>query len=259
MKNTFYFLCLFLVFGGRLAHGAEANYLFYFEDNQDLKKLTNSGSAQNPMLYTAPSHQTADQAKFGKGSLAIVETLGAKGEHYSGGFVCGIPSFSGEIHKMTITTWLRRPSSEGEINIFMRMPAEAPGGFSFQYSAYSKNLGLRVAGPGGKADLINSEPINCFFADEWIHFGVTFDEGKIIFYVNGLPVGGGDMAAHGIKTIPASAPATTQFNAFFGLQTGSYVDDFGFFTDRVLTAEEMDFLYSNGLEELVKKSVLPKP
>ncbi|MEO8204803.1 MAG: LamG domain-containing protein [Chthoniobacterales bacterium] len=245
-----FLLLLIALFAATPIHAGDIYY--YFEDNNDPTMPTNSNQGEYSIRYVGETHQSTEQFKFGKGSMVIDEKKGPAGNPI-GGFASLPSEFIDEIHKMTITTWIR-PSTSGDFWIIQRMPNGAPGYFSLNYSVVYKCFFFGYTGNDSTQGLgARSNKINFIEPDEWVHIALTYDAGKIVFYVNGISAGEGDVTAQGSSSIPAVSGSST-LSGFTALTPGSYVDDFGFFPDRALSEADMDVIFNKGLESFVKAS-----
>ncbi|MEO8205367.1 MAG: LamG domain-containing protein [Chthoniobacterales bacterium] len=259
MKNTPYLLLSLLTI---LLHAAPTrsfaenpNIYYYFEDNNDPTMPTNSYQGLSNIKYEGDTHQTTEQFKFGKGSMVVSEKLNPKGNNI-GGFTGSSQDLEGDIHKMTITAWVR-PADSKQFTLLSRLPASAAGSFSLVYSHSYKTFFFAITKSDGTRKSYTSAPLPFFEPNEWLHVALTFDEGKIVFYVNGLPIKDADATADGITTIPTPQGKQTLLG-FSDSRPGTYVDDFGLFTDHALTEQEMDKVFNKGLEEFVKNSAPKK-
>lgn len=267
--------------------------VYYFDDNRDPAAPTNSISGALVLHYVGKTHQTADDPKFGSGCMVIELPEEGKSEAQTNwgrapraGLASASAAFNGELHKMTITAWIRPPSSTKGFYIFMRRNAPRPesarentpnnmvqplgfppgyllwsvgrgfagageGFFSFGYSEEYKALFFNFF-PAGKGRVTFRSPrFNSVLQGIWIQMGMTFDEGKMVFYVNGLPIATQETGVDGPTSISA-ATGDAVIAAFYNLEAGGEVDDFGFFTDRAFTSAEMDKVYSDGLKKLLE-------
>ncbi|MEO8206623.1 MAG: LamG-like jellyroll fold domain-containing protein [Chthoniobacterales bacterium] len=225
------------------------NLIYYFEDNKNPAQPTSSGEVPYTLYYRGETHQSTEQAKFGHGSMKVAENS----RHQRG--LGSLPQeFSGDIHKMSIVAWIR-PARIGEFSLVRkRIPMERiPNSFALGYvtSGYDcmmfgfLNSGANQGGRSSKIRVVISE--------EWIHMAVTFDKGKVAFYLNGLPYGDMDASSKEGTTIQ-TLPGLNVFQSFYDLAPGSYVDDFGMFFDRAFTAQEIETIYETGLEDFLKTS-----
>ncbi|MEO6053002.1 MAG: LamG domain-containing protein [Chthoniobacterales bacterium] len=239
---------------------ADPGIYYYFEDNSDPTMPINSGDGPFNFHYLGDTLQTTTQAKFGKGSMLIGEKKGdALYINHGNGFASQQSEFSDGIEKMTITAWVRPANPpEGRNSfypgfwIFGRLSGNdgwGPGHFTFGF-AYDK-LQFTYYSDGGQKQTFNSSPIKYVESEEWTHVGMTFDQGKIVFYFNGLPIGDADGT-------PVKATNISQVDGksiligFSNNHKGDCIDDFGFLVGRALTESEIDTVYNKGLQEFVK-------
>ncbi|MEO8207086.1 MAG: LamG-like jellyroll fold domain-containing protein [Chthoniobacterales bacterium] len=254
-KSLILFACIFVLFTEVRA----GDFLYYFEDNNDPAMLTNANDGQYSVKYVGDTHQTTTEAKFGKGSMVIDEKKGPSGNLISG-FTTMPSEFIEEIQKMTITFWIKSATT-GDFFIVERLPGGTPGYFALNYSISYKCLFFSFVGTNGARLGARSTKIPFMEPGEWMHVAMTFDEGKVVFYVNGVTMGDGETASQGVTSIPAAQGAVTLVG-FSRLAPGSYVDDFGFFTNKVLSESDIDVVFNKGLESFVKSSspkAIPKP
>ncbi|MEO8205309.1 MAG: LamG-like jellyroll fold domain-containing protein [Chthoniobacterales bacterium] len=242
---------------------ADPTLYFFFEDNADPAVPTNSGVAPFALSYLGDSHQSTAEAKFGKGSMLIGEK---KGDLTILGQAFGLASkpsaFNGAIHKMTITAWVRaieNPESPKNclspgFNIMGRYSAHGPGPGSFMLSFAYDALQFDYYSEGSKkVESFRSLPIRYVEANVWTQMAVTFDEGKVVFYFNGIASGDADGTP--LKaTVISEATVGSLFAGFTNLRTGGYVDDVGVLIGRALTEEEIEKVYNTGLENFIKNS-----
>ncbi|MEO6054008.1 MAG: LamG domain-containing protein [Chthoniobacterales bacterium] len=260
-------LCLvFGLLGTSLSHSSAADSAlnYYFEDNNDPSVPTNSGNAPFALHYLGDTQQTTTQAKFGKGSMLIGEK---KGDvifiNHGSGFASQPSEFNDAIEKMTITAWVRpvNPSDGGQNSfypgflILARSGGEnawGVGHFMFGF-AYNK-LELRYYSDGGLKQVFQSPLIKRRFeSEEWTHLAVTFDQGKMVFYVNGLPIGDADGAPMKATNI-SEMPGKSVLVGFTASHAGDCIDDFGFLVGRALSESDIEKVYDKGLQEFVKSS-----
>lgn len=242
------YLCLILLLVGTTAIAADSNLYYFFEDNVDPALPTNSGGATQVMHFNPDTRQTTSVHKFGKGSMEVVGDPAEIRQHPAG-FTSLPNEWSGAIHKMSVVTWIRPSITSQEIGILSRITYPAPDGtILLRYIQTPYNYLTLSFISNNQNHYVLSDRFLCVLADEWVHMAVTFDEGKIVYYINGLPAGSGDV---GIAFIPAiKEPA--RLEGFYSLPRGSYVDDFGLFMDRALSATDIEKIYNNGLEEFLK-------
>ncbi|MEO6845730.1 MAG: LamG-like jellyroll fold domain-containing protein [Chthoniobacterales bacterium] len=231
---------------------AGSNIYYYFDDNKDPAVPTNSNGSTEIMQYIGKTHQTDKKFKFGTGSMFIGKN-DAPGKGFRGGLLAAPGAFCGEIHKMTITAWICPAATGKDFHILIRnVPIGLkPGYIGIDYSIAYRCFFFGAAGQGVRIG-ITGPIVNCILQGEWLHFAVTFDEGKAVMYINGLPVGHSE--APDMKFIPAMQEPDSFVSMFTTLAPGSYVDDVGFFMDRALTEKEMDAVYTNGLKAFLKAS-----
>lgn len=220
---------------------------------------TNSNDGPSGITYRGTTHQTTEQHKFGKGSVLITEKTSPHGYNL-GGFSGPASEIPGDIRKLTITAWVR-PVDGKPFVIFSRfppaIPASTPGSLEFVYSSAYKCFWFEFFQADKTRPAFRSKKINFIEPDEWLHIAVTFDEGKVVFYMNGLPIGDAD-ASSTTQSIYAAQEGQI-LGGFVDARPGTYVDDFGIFADRALNPEEIDQIYHNGLKEFLKESSAASP
>ncbi|MEO6053875.1 MAG: LamG-like jellyroll fold domain-containing protein [Chthoniobacterales bacterium] len=247
-------LTILIPIGASHSFASGSDIYYYFEDNNDPAMPTNSNESFYDIKYMGDTHQTTDQHKFGKGSMLIAEKKNQRDVNI-GGLEGSAQGLDGEIHKMTITAWVR-PAAVKNFTVLSRLPA-VPGAFTLVYSSNNKCFYFQFVKSDGSRQSFASGKIPFIEPQEWMHAGLTFNEGKIMFYANGLPIGDADAAALGVTSISA-AQGKQKFVMFNDLVPESYVDDFGFLADRALTEPEMDKVFNKGLEDFLKSPVPKK-
>ncbi|MEO6053891.1 MAG: LamG-like jellyroll fold domain-containing protein, partial [Chthoniobacterales bacterium] len=227
---------------------ADSN-LYYFEDNKNSEQPTNSGESPYIFHYRGASHQTTEQHKFGNGGVEINEN-----SKHRKGLETVLQSTPQEIHKMSIVVWYRPSNVERVTVLRKRMPMDyISNTFSFMYVRNGYDCMFFNFLNGGMNHDARSSKIRCLISEEWIHLAVTFNEGKVAFYVNALPYGEVDKSSAGETTIQ-STPGQNVLQAFIDAGSGSYVDDLGVFFDRALSAEDVEKIYTDGLKDYVTNS-----
>ncbi|MEO8206624.1 MAG: LamG-like jellyroll fold domain-containing protein [Chthoniobacterales bacterium] len=252
MKRISPLICLILGLLSLNLSAAPA-FVYYFEDNSDPTQPTNSGGATPfNLLYRGETRQTTDQAKFGHGSMEIKENA----ERRKGFYTLPVDSV-GDIHKLTLALWVRPSTTKGFMLMLKLVPnGHAPNSLSFGYIRDGYDC-LNFNFYDGKVNNpFMSNKVRCLISGEWIHLAATFDEGKVAFYVNGLPYGGGT-AADPKSTVITSEPGQSIWISLYNLSDGSYVDDYALFLDRALSEEDVDGLYHNGLKAYLTKTSAP--
>ncbi|MEO8824297.1 MAG: LamG-like jellyroll fold domain-containing protein [Chthoniobacterales bacterium] len=247
-------ICLIFLLTGVAVAAPDFNLYYFFENNADPTVPANSGGATQAMHFNADTRQTTTQHKFGQGSMEVMGDPADKLQHHAG-FTSLLNEWNGAIHKMSVVTWIRPSLTSRELCVLSRIAYPAPEGtmlfryFPTPYNCYS----FSFVGKDRKFYGINSDKFLCVLGGEWMHMAMTFNEGKVAFYINGLPVGGTDLGNVFIPEIKAAAV----LEGFYNLPRGSNVDDFGLFTDRVLSAADIEKIYNNGLDEFLKTKSSP--
>jgi|GEM_PF-4221168 len=223
---------------------APPDFFYYFDDAGDGKCLVDSGPNAVNVRYDNKISRYSDASKFGTGSL-FAEKSGAIWYFY-------LPpsnwsELAESVQKMTIVLWLR-PSNRDTNFTFLVRPSGDPGGtgfFSFTYT--TRRLCLNFTSDLGERKTSASAPVDAWMVGEWIHLGITFEEGNVRFFVNGETFG----EVHPLQSaaIPAANFEKTAFAAY--TIEGNFLDDFGFFGDTALSADEIRQIYSDGLKKFV--------
>ncbi|MEO8205638.1 MAG: LamG-like jellyroll fold domain-containing protein [Chthoniobacterales bacterium] len=267
MRKKYYIICLLLTLIGIRASdsfAADSGTYYYFEDNSDPAVPANSGEGLFNLHYLGDTQQTTTQAKFGKGSMLIGQKKGEAPVIIKGYGVASMPSeFNDGIRKMTISLWVRPAiQQEGSANsftpgflIFARYGGAGGVGvgyfmFAFAYKALEFNI---YSESTGKIEKFRSAPVKYVESDEWIHLAMTFDEGKIVFYLNGLPISDTDASSLNVTTIPESQGKSIMIG-FSNSRPGDCIDDFGFWAGTAASESDIDKIYNKGIQEFVKDS-----
>ncbi|MEO8206229.1 MAG: LamG domain-containing protein [Chthoniobacterales bacterium] len=221
----------------------------------------NSGEGLFNAHYLGDTQQTTEQHKFGKGSMLIGEKKGLTPiRGLASGFIAASSDSSEAIHKMTITVWIRPvtppegvPNSfKGEAHILARYVGNGMKAGSFIYNFTPKAFNFwYVSADEGNIQKFRSAPLPFIEPDEWSHMALTFDEGNVTFYFNGLPIAQADAVHQGAPSIGAPQ-GKSSILGFSSLLPGDCIDDFGVFEGRALTEPEIDRIYTKGLEEFIK-------
>lgn len=226
---------------------------FFFENEENLTIPWDSGGCDVRLPYSGNpqnSARTTEEARFGKGSMKTGGGAGATG--FSGLLKQEQRlNFYQETGKITITTWVK-PAEVTSVIFFRTANTRiSPGCFSFIYVAPTIGPGsLRFTVTTASGNLTaRSEPFS-LEPGNWNHVAITFDAGEVVFYFNGQPVG--STVSVDITKIPAiEPPEKAGFGGLAGLSSESYADDLGFFGDRALSGDEIQKIYTNGLEVFV--------
>ncbi|MEO6846450.1 MAG: LamG-like jellyroll fold domain-containing protein [Chthoniobacterales bacterium] len=231
---------------------ADINHVYCFDDNRDPAAPSNSSGEASLLRYSGESGQTTKECKFGTGSMMLKEAKGKRGGPVAPGLISNPGDFSGEIHKMSFTTWIL--PAVGNINISLihrisKLPYThtPPGSFQFGYSRAYHCLFFKSIGKDGQILNAKSSVLHSILGGLWVQVGFTFDEGNVTIYVNGVAVGNDKSPA--ITSIPALPQG---FIVAFNNAAGSYVDDFALIFDRAFTESEMDQVYTEGLANFLK-------
>ncbi|MEO6845708.1 MAG: LamG-like jellyroll fold domain-containing protein [Chthoniobacterales bacterium] len=246
---------------------ADSNILYYF-DKPDSGMPTNSGGASFSIGYVGTTQQTSTEHKFGGGSMKIGEKGIVPNVAEFTGFASKPDEFNDAISKLTIVAWIRptspppggqsKFSGDGGSHIFGRwVNGKGPGFFFYDFSYKRFNFTFYCDTADPKLQSYSSPAILGALTDEWLQVAVTFDEGHIVFYYNGLPIGDANAATKGGTSISAVEASSTLVGFSFS-NPGDCIDDFGFFPGRALSDPEIDEIYTKGLEAFTKASI-PAP
>ncbi|MEO6054382.1 MAG: LamG-like jellyroll fold domain-containing protein [Chthoniobacterales bacterium] len=273
MKNKYSSLLCILISMAGLQRGLadDPSLYYYFEDNNDNTMPTNSGDAPFAPHYLGDTTQTTTQHKFGKGSMLIGAKKGPVPILTNAAGFAIASEFNDAIRKLTITLWVRPVASEDGkgscfnpgFNILGRYAYDSAGNVlrgtgAFNYSFAYGTFNFTYCDENGKPQSFSSSQIKFIETEEWVQMAVTFDEGKVVFYYNGVPVGDGDGRVNGGTGIAATQGATALVG-FNNSLPGDCIDDFGVFVGRALTESEIDKLYNRGLEDFVKPAPKAAP
>jgi len=251
---------------------AEDAVLFF--DNPGNAGLANGGGGSEFQVNLVGAADVSTEVKkFGEGSLHLQEDTAGISQVLD---VSPFAEWTGPIEQMSIVCWVYLPSSyEGKgftiadrwylptrTEREQRSEEEAnyEGDWRFHYHA---ETGLRFFLRENQSTVsVGRNRMPPLLPEEWVHFAMTFDHGKIVFYLNGVPVGGGDLRAP-IPATSASDPARLRFHAFCspgspfpGPPAGTYVDDFGYF-DRVLQEDDVSRIVDGGLRQFFQDQTHP--
>ncbi len=233
-----------------------------FEEG-DGQGVGNLGGEEFWIQLSKGAQFSAAAARFGKAGLDI-QALKEEGDSSSGqAWQTGLTQdvwagFREEIRQITIAAWVR-PEEIKPFVIFWRIASSTanPGFFQFTLLGQGR-LYFAAAGPEGEAGepairpAISSRSPAPVKQGEWTHLAMTFNNGEVRFYANGELLG--EPLAFPLETIPPlSTQGVPSMIALSGLPAGSQADEFALFGSRVLTPEEVQSLYENGLEAFLKQ------
>lgn len=239
-----------------LVPGAQTapDIFFYFDEYQDSARAVDDGGSGFDLPYLGESAQTNEAAKFGEGSLAL-----------GPGPVMGVGGgwLHGSISRMTITLWIKpRDEREGSNQVFLvqrLVRSSIPGQFTF--GTHFGSDGLRTLhfylgrGEGEVMAKIHSEEMHAWSPDGWIHLAMTYDNGKIVFYVNGEMLGFPQLLPEE-EIVEMFEDASSTLRTMVSSPGVEYMDDFGFFGDAALSEEQIREIYENGLKAFVESGQL---
>ncbi|MEO8206625.1 MAG: LamG-like jellyroll fold domain-containing protein [Chthoniobacterales bacterium] len=255
MKNvSLPFLCLLVAILGTPINPAFAatSNIFYFEDNANPTQPTDSSANSQNLFYRGKTHQTTKQSRFGHHSMEILQN-----DLQQKGLDSPPADLPAELHKLSLVVWVRPASINSFTILRKRVPGEyIPNSFAFGYAARGYKCLMLNFFYNGSNHNTRSSKIFTLMSEEWIHLAVTFDQGKVAFYLNGLPFGGVNESSPAGTTIQTT-PGQNVYQSFFDIEDGSYVDDFGIFFDRALNPEEIEKIYTTGLQDYLKNPATP--
>lgn len=237
---------LLLVIGCVISATASPPDFFYTfeEDGEKPTAIDTSGNNLDHPL-TGLSHRTTAEAKFGEGSLLIQKSPTSAMAGWYTQMQGSQESLRGEIHKMTVSTWVRPVDHSGAI-LFLRRSSDFGGRFSFLYA--SGCLQLTVKNGEEKELTVASSKIT-LHPEEWVHVAFSFDEGEVRFYMNGEELGAPQQLPEA-SSIHAVDPGDKSANlaGYLASPVGMHVDDFAFFGNSALDEAAIQMLFSEGLE-----------
>ncbi len=229
--------------------------VFTFDDDKSAEAAADIGPLSYHLAYHYPGSVKAErkEVKFGTGALRIER---AATEHPVDGLIWqpirDYPRLCDAINRMTLSVWVRLPEDHdsGGFQIVRRdqnhSNGDETGYFSFVYNSRMKALRFDAAG---------HTPVNAkvqLAPGQWQHLAVTYEEGTVTFYENGIPHP--PLAAKGdtIGEIP-QRKVLTLFKAFGSLPAGTLVDDLYCDFTRALSADEMSRLAESGAAKFIGK------
>jgi len=249
---------LLILLGAATPALAKPHFFYLFDESPDpTSALDASGEGIN-FSYSGSSGQSDSDAKFGKGSMIVGEepTTGFGGSILKEPFT----QLNEPVEKMTITLWLKlNPGAlNTQVTLLQRLNSSIgnQGYFGFSYSPAAGKLTFALdtedGSENGKFSLSSSKRVPSPSTD-WLHLAVTFDHGKIQFFVDGEPLGEAQ-TLEGITSIPKTTrDSTTVFRAIVSSPGVSHVDDFGYFGDIPLPEADMRTIFTDGLENFVQQ------
>jgi len=263
--NLFWLAALLVLFAAPL----RAVDVFLDFESADSLGTGRLGEAGEQVFFLAcPTLEgSGDHAAVGEGSLFVANS-GHRGLQLP---LSDPPldGLAGEVTAMTVACWIRLPGNydqkgfllagrsylssaarSGSREEFLRRP----GAWRF---AIHESQGLWFF-LGGNTTRVNS--LDVYSAadlpvEQWIHLAVTFDQGDVVFYVNGQEVHLGTMPGEE-QSIPALLDGGSEGvlsvgsnpgYAYPGLRSPSHLDDFALFGSRALDAGEIAALYELGV------------
>lgn len=229
----------------------KAEMICLFEDANGSSETHNSGGIGGSIVLSGESRVTHESAKFGEGSMRIganrYQPIMATIPLEKGGFA----DMGTDLRRLSLVCWVKPADISHSFGIAERRPPAEYGGFwGLGFTGYNTLL-FRITGENAENEECHSKSIqHLIAADEWIHLAVTYDEGEVIFYVNGEKWGG---SHHFNQTqIPASDINRTTLSLFRENVEGTLVDDFAIFYDRLLAEDEIADICQKGLEAFLK-------
>jgi len=225
-----------------VAHGAPPDVVYLFDDIDRPMEAVDAGHITRDIKLTAGSHISEEEPRFGKGSLLI---QGGQRAATAGWYAPleSVLEFADETEKMTMTLWIRA-TEVGSVPLVRRsqFSGKDPGTFGFHLDGVGR-LVFSI-----DKQKVQSAPIG-LQAGQWTHLAVTFDKGAVIFYVNGEEAASMPIE---VEKVPM-ASLKGSFSGFLNAPVGLFADDFGFFGNRTLTADDIKQLYQEGLEKWMQK------
>lgn len=252
MKSSKYYLSLLaaVIFPGSVLHATDA--FFYFEEEGDGVALDSSGNDLH-LHYMDPKSVeiSTENSKFGSSSLKFIDSK-------RGGIQQSLKDEShaklgGEIRRMSVVAWIYLPEQTEEDTGFVIMLRQSV--FSgerlgdWRFSMHDK-LGLRFT-TRSEGLTVSEKQKNLLHPASWTHYAMTFDEGTVFLYENGVLV-----AQKSGEKLPIPEVSQNEgrprIMGLGGLPEGSFVDDLGYFGDTALSESDIDKIMKNGLQDFVK-------
>ncbi len=184
-------------------------------------------------------------AKFGPGCLR----RNAPRREFPNGMVWQslsnqLPELQLPIEKMTLACWVYLPAAyDGEGFMLVRRDvnhSEAHHGvLSFGYNSNLRSLRFHAEGNRPVSARATLHPEN------WTHLAMTYDRGRVVFYLNGEPLKELETGAERIPEVAASG-RTALFKALGGLPEGTLVDDLYIDLEGALSPESLRQLSEKG-------------
>jgi len=249
VKKLLFPLLALAALAGATPARASSPISYCFEEGESTLQARDSGTAGYDLPCLGTSRQTGAEAKFGTGSLELGE-----GPLTGFGESCGASSPSGrKISRMTIMMWIKaRPEGMAgqETFLLQRLGPKGEGAFTFSYSSGKRFVFYTSAAKGDNTIAkLQSEPLPTWPGGEWGHVAMTFNQGEVAFYFNGEPVGEPRMLPEEITSIPEIEGEKKGFFRSMVSSPGvSHIDDFGFWADEALSAEQIRAAGESGLK-----------
>ncbi len=206
-----------------------------------------SGPSHLSMEWRNPADQSIQMegAKFGPGCLRRK----APRKEFPNGMIwqplsSQMPELQLLVEKMTLACWVHLPAIyDGEGFMLVRRDvnhSEAHHGvLSFGYNGNLRALRFHAEGNRPVSARAMLHPGN------WTHLAMTYERGRVVFYLNGEPLKEAETGAEGIPEVSASGRAGL-FKALGGLPEGALADDLYIDLEEALSPEALRQLVEKG-------------
>lgn len=215
------------------------DFHYYFDNLDNSLVAEDAGTWGFNMNISKASHITAENPKFGEGSLLIQQgTRAATTGFYTD--LSSVPDLNMGTKQLSISAWICMVD-DSPLNIIQRATLDTGslGRFLFRIDR-KQRLSFSIDKKNAISEWLDFPPHG-----EWFHVAVTFQEGEVNFYYNG------ELFSTTVLGVSEIAEVSGDGSFSLGLhgQPGVQFDDVAFMGDTVLTEEEIRQIFTVGLKQ----------